>query len=953
MPGVTDRGLAGRARELAELRRRQADARDGRGGVVLVAGEPGIGKSTLLARFASEMAAGGVPVLRGRAVPDEGAPDLWPWRRLLDTAGLVGLGPDLLDAGAGPEAGLDPGLDPAADRFRVIDRTSRALRAAAEPAGLLVVLEDVHWADEASLALLRHLCGEVTDSRLLVVGTFRDPDGAAGLPAVLAEVCGLSTVETLRLGPLAEPDVAGYLAGLGDTHPSWPEYVHRRSGGNPLYMRELARVLAQDGVLGEPAHPLPLPTELRRLIGYRLRRLTPGCHHLLGVAAALGDEVDLALLTELATGPDGAGTGPAAGVLVAEAVRAGVLVEDPDAPDRLRFSHAVIRQARYDDLSRTERVALHERIAAALERREHTGDGHAGDLARHRLRAAVDDAGRREAAAACQVAARAAARRGAFDEAHGWYERGLTAWSGDDPARRAGLLVDAATAAYRAGLVEDAVAHCTEAAGLAEPAGRGDLVAAAALVVRGIGGPWANPEIVRLCERARALLPPDDVAGHAQLLAQQAFATTELAGVTAAVALSEQALDLADRSGDPAALIAALHARHQVLPAPDGVAERLALGTRVRALAARVDRPDALVWGHMWRIEAQFQLGALAELDAELVDLDALVDRLGWPVARWYLHRARGGRALLTGRFADAIEHIERSRDIGLRSQLRLALPLYWAQVQDVLRLTGRFTELDPRAPAEAAQSPIALAWAVFSRYHWAAGDRDAGLGLYERVRAALPDLRRDNLRVPTVAIAGELAAATGDRETAAYCYDAMLPYAEYYLYSASGCYGSIARILGEVAAALDRMDQADRHFAGAVALETRIGALPFLVLAQLGYAAALVAADRPGDRDKAAGLVERAGYTAGRLGMAPASARAAALAATLAAASASGEQPLTAREREIAALVAEGLANRVIAERLVLSERTVETHVRSILTKLQLTNRTQIAARLRDRYPS
>jgi DNA-binding CsgD family transcriptional regulator/tetratricopeptide (TPR) repeat protein len=800
--------------------------------------------------------------------------------------------------------------------------------------GMLVVLEDLHWADEASLSLLRHLSGEVADARLLVVGTYRDPDGPEAVPPGLVRLCAVSTVETLRLGPLGVPHVAAYLAGLGDTEPSWPPYIHERSGGNPLYVRELTRVLGQEGLLREPARELPLPTGLRRLIGYRLGRLSTPCQALLGVCAAIGDDVDLGLLAELVPGP--------IQPLLAEAVGAGVLAEDAAVPDRLRFSHAVVRQARYEDLPRTERVALHQAIAEALQHNG-SGDGYAGDVARHRVRAAVDEPGRRLAAQACRAAAESATRRGAVDEAHGWYERTL-ALATDGATARAALLVEAADAAYRAGLVEDAMARCTEAADLAEAAGHGDLLAAAALVVRGIGGPQPNAEIVRLCERARALVPGTDVAGHAQLLAQQAFATAEVDGIPPAVPLSVEALALAERCGEPTALIAALHARHQVLAPPDGVAERLMLGTRLRELSGRADRPDAQLWSHMWRVEAHLQLGALAELDTELADLGSLADRLGWPLARWYLLRARAARTLLTGDFAGATELMELARDVALRSQLSIAMPLYWSQLQDVLRMTGRF-DIDPQAVATAAQTPVPLAWALFARYLWEAGDRDQATVLYERVRAVLRELRDDSLRIPTVGVVGAVAAALGDVDAARYCYDALLPGEHYYSYSASGCWGATARLLGALAVALGRPDDADRHFAGAVAMETRIGALPFLALAQLDHAAALLARDRPGDRDRAARLVERAGFTARRLGMAPATARATELATALGAASASGVQPLTAREYEIAGLIAQGLANRAIAERLVLSERTVETHVRNILTKLQLTNRTQVAA--------
>jgi DNA-binding CsgD family transcriptional regulator len=922
--------LVGREREFTTLHDRHAAARAGHGAVVLVAGEAGIGKTTLVERFRRSVTEAGQPVLTGRAVADEGVPALWPWRRLLADAPVEGLAPDLLDAGTG----LDASLDPAAARFRAIDRTVAALRAAAEPAGLVLVLEDLHWADDASLLLLRHLCGEVAGSRILMVGTFRDPDGAVGLPATLAEVCGMSTVEVLRLGPVSAADVAALLTGSGPVHPTWPVQVHRRTGGNPLFVRELTRVLAQHGVLTEPARDLPLPTELRRLVGYRLGRLSADCQRLLGVCSAIGDEVDATLLS--AVGLDLA--------VLAEAVAAGVLVEE--SPALLRFSHAVVREARYENLTRAERLAVHRRLADVSEA--------AGERARHRVQAAVDPESRHAAALACREAARAATGRRAVEEALRWYRQALELWQ-DDGDDRAALLIDAAGAAYSAGLALEALALCEQAADRSD---RADLLVAAALVVRGMGGE-VNAGVLRLCDRALAS-GSGDGAVRAQLLAQRAFALSEVDSPAAAEPDSAEALALAEASGDPGALLAALHARHQVVNLPGGVAERLALGTRMLALAAsaeqrspkRLDlrsarnpeRLDAALWGHIWRIEAQFQLGAVEELDKELRELAHLAERLGWPVAWWHLRRAQGGQAALAGRFDEALARMRQARDLAAHLQDEAAVPLYHSQVQAVYQLTGRFEDMEPEIVRLALEIPAPISWAVFGPYLHAAGDHAGAAILYERLLGALPTLPYDSRRLAIVTATGQLATAFGDREPAARCYELLQPYAGYYLYSASGTYGAMARILGELAAGLDRFDDADRHLGDAVRMESRIGALPYLALAQLAHADLLRRRAGTGDLENATRLVERAGHTARRLGMAPALARASALAAELTALSRRTGPQLTAREREIAGLIADGLANRAIAERLVLSERTVEAHVRSILAKLGMTNRTQVA---------
>jgi DNA-binding NarL/FixJ family response regulator len=916
--------LVARVPEVVTLDRLRAAAATGRGAVALLVGEAGIGKTALVEEAVARATAAGTPVLTGRADPDEGAPAFWPWLRLLDGA-PAGLSPALLDVRDGA------GESPAAARFRVRHATVRALRsaAAAGAGGLVLVLEDLQWADAASVALLADLArdlGAPADGTgrggILVIATVRRPEGRFPV----AEFAALPAAEMLPLEPLAVPAVGTYLTQQAGApvHPSWTPLVHRLSGGNPLYIRELARLLSRTDRLRRPATDVDLPDGLRRLVSRRTAQLSAPCRDLLGGAAALGAEVDTGVLRDATPAPD------AVEALLAEAVDAGVLTEDPWRPDRLRFAHDLVRRARYENLGRPERIGWHARLAAALA----TGGGTPAEVARHRVRAAVDAASRRTAVQACAAAARAAAHRLDHDEAVRWYGRALDL-APHDPA----LLLARAEAAYRDGRLDVALADCSAVLDTAESEGRPGLAAEAALVVRGLAGHLA-PALLALCERALALLDGED---RAQVLAQYAFLLAGTGDHARAEPISREAMALAERSGRAGAIVAAVHARHAVLEPAADLDEVLRLADRSCALAAESGRPDAELWGRTWRIDALLMAGDLTAMDAETGRLAALVDRLGWPVARWHLLRTRAARLLLAGRLAEARTVAVEARDLALRGQDESAAPLYLAFATSLAMHTGRFDDL-PGAGTLMPYLDMPIAAAQLGGLAMAQDDRELGERCWERLRPALSRLPVDGRRTFIVVSAGEIATWLGDRDTAAQCYERTLPHAGLYLNSTTACHGAVARALGVMAAALGDHDAADRHLAAAVAMEERIASPPFVAHALLAHARALLARGGAGDRRRAHHLADRAAEIARRLGMPPVRAAATAV-ADAASGVRGGVGALTAREREIALLVADGLANRAIAERLVLSERTVETHVRHVLAKLGLRNRTQVAA--------
>jgi DNA-binding CsgD family transcriptional regulator len=501
----------------------------------------------------------------------------------------------------------------------------------------------------------------------------------------------------------------------------------------------------------------------------------------------------------------------------------------------------------------------------------------------------------------------------------------------------------AAVAAYAAGDVSAAVAGCVAAAELTDEP---EILARAALVVHGVSGEF-NGALVGLCDRALVSLPAAATALRARVMAQRVLAIGEVLGGSEVVLASAAALAVAEASGDAAATMRALQARHAAIAAPELASERVVLAEKMIALATNHDDSSAELWGRLWRVDAAFELGEPTVLREEVARLGLLSERRGWPVGRWHTHRLRAASALLGGDFPVVESELALARDAATRTgepahQLLLDLVDFERR-----NLTGALQDVVGRVRAFASGfGQLPIAWSNGGAVLLAAGDRDSAQTCYERLAPVLRTLARDGRWLYTVVGAAELAIAFEDEEGIDWCHRVLLPLAGRCQASAGGtivCRASVDRLLGQLAAAKGDLDAAVGSLGAGIDVESRIGAVPYRTLSQLLLADVLVRRADGGDLDRAHDLVRAAAGAARRLGMAPALARADELSRTLHGTHAEGVR-LTARERDVVGLLASGGSNRTIAASLVLSERTVEYHVANVLAKVGAANRTEAA---------
>jgi DNA-binding SARP family transcriptional activator len=892
------RPFVGRERELRELLDGLEESLAGEGRLFLISGEPGIGKSRLVDQLTRRARARGAEVLVGRCWEAGGAPAYWPWVQALRTY-VRERDPELLrrqlGRGAADLAQILPELnelygdlpsphasDPEGARFRLFEATSSLLGAASRVQPLVLALDDLHAADAPSLLLLQFLAGTLADTRLLVIGAYRDVDPSLREPLAEAvdELRRQPATRSLPLVGLSEADVGSFVSLETGLEPSIPLVgaLHRATDGNPLFVGEVVQLLtseeALESITDAEAWRGMVPEGVRAVIRRRLRRLSDNCRLILVLASVVGREFDLAALQGMSDV-----SGEQLLDVLDEADRERIVSDVPGQPGRLRFSHVLIRDTLYDDLTPGRRVQLHRRVGDALEDLYADNlEPHLAELAHHFYESARPDVAEK----ALEYARRAAERSLrllAYEEAARLFSVALRvrdSMESRNETVRCDLLLALGDAYARAGDTPRSKQAYRQAAELADTLNLAEQLGRAAL---GYGGrlSWGasrdDEHLAVLLERALAKLSDDDSSLRARLLARLAGGPLRdsTADPERRRSLGVDALEMARRIGDSSTLADALSGYVNSQIRPDFAPTQAALATDIVDAALEAGDLERAVEGYQYRVEASIELGDLTSVQADLDAMTRLAEELRQPAQKWLASLMRTHVALLEGRFPEAEQLIAETRSLGERVQDWDATMYYGLQLYVLRRELGRVGEVDELIRRAVADYPTYPIWRCVLT------NMLAELGSTAEARAELDALAADGFSdLPfdeewevSLCLLAEVAAGLGERERAATLYELLLPYADRVAVGYPEIsLGSVSRFLGIAASTTGRFDEAARHFEDALAMNERIGARPWLARTQDDYAQMLLARGDPGDEEKARSLLDGARATYRELGM-------------------------------------------------------------------------------------
>ncbi len=881
--------FVGRERELERLRESVDGALAGRGSLQLLVGEPGIGKTRSAEELATYARVSGARVYWGRCREDEGAPAYWPWvqavRSYARDADPVALAWQL-GAGAAEVAQLIPevaekldvepatGTDSEEARFRLFDSVTSLLLAAARDRPIVLVLDDLHWADEPSLLLLRFAARELASSGLLILGTYRDVELGRHHPLarVLGEISGIEGSRRIPLKGLSVGAVERYIEMTsGAPAPTGlAEAVQEQTDGNPFFVGEIVRLLASEGKMsGGSAAEMQIPQGVREVVGRRLDRLSDETNTALGVAAVIGRDFEQELVWRVAD------MQPEQLMTAATEAIAERLVTD--LGDRhYSFAHALVRDTLYEEISPPKRSALHERAGLAIEAIcGGNVDERLGELAHHFLEAAP----RGDLAKAIDYAQRAGEQdmdQLAYEDAVDVYGRALEVlelMDEPDEALRCTLLLSLGGAEAKSARVADARDAFERAADSARRLEDTDSLVGAAIGIAMMSDAGRlDQKLLALLDESLERIGPERTARRAALLsaksAEMYWVANDLAESSRLV---NEAIEIAREVDAPTTLAAALHRKIFVPTGPQAARERMEIADEMVELGERCGDREAVLRGHAYRLWSFLELGDIAAVDRELSLYAALAEELRMPEHSWHTYALRGMRVLLDGDMEQAERLAEQARKAGDRAEQAISQQYYGIQMTQIRSMQGRAAELLPSARDLAEQFPGIPAWrtAVITL---AARSGNTELAKLELERFAGDDfggLPPDANWFTAMSLMGEAIALIGDAERAERAYGELLPYEGLIIVvaRAAGCNGPVDRVLGLLAQTLGRTKEAERHLGNAVEIANRMGDRPGMALCGLAFAEMLLARDEANDRELALEMLSTVLGTAREMG--------------------------------------------------------------------------------------
>ncbi len=859
--------LVGRGPERARLDRVWRECAAGETRLVLVSGEPGIGKSRLVGDVAQSAHHERATVLWGRAT-EEAVVGYQPFTEVFAPLAAAILGPLGRDLGAAaPRLGrLLPSVaaqlpapsfvaKPDVERYLLFEAVGSLLGAAAAGGPVVLVLEDLHWADRSSLALLGHLLRHPMNAPVLVLATYRDTelDDEHALRHLATEFLREPWAEQVELVGLDLEGVAELIGSwVGRAAPEpFCRAVAEQTDGNPFYVIEMLRHLDESGVAWD-APPtidsagLELPATVRTVIDRRLGRLSSRSQGAVRAAAVVGRDFDVDLLGRVL----GIGDDQLCEALE-EAARARLIVDVPSRPGSCTFAHALVREAAYQSLGEPRRVQLHRRTGQALERQGMAAaDDHAGELAHHFARAGTPDSIEKALAYGRRAGTYATARL-AHEEAAHWHYEVLTLLGRlprPEPRIEAETLLDLGDTCVRIGQrarSREALAAATTAA---RQAGDAEMLARVALGVSDwdVRDLWADygvvaRDTVALLEEALAADLPG--AGlRARLTARLAEELYFDDDATRRLELSAKAVEAARRLGDPGVLASSLHSRLRTIWSPDNLSERLAVATEILDAATAAGDAELAMTARGRRAANLLELGAHEEADREIAIHRQLAQELHHPLQQVWSAGLRGGRHLAAGRFQEAE---------ALMTEAAALSPETFASVQAfagqlcILRIEqGRAREMLDLAAGFVNELPHVPAWrAGLAVLYSEAGRNDQAAAEVDRLAHGLDEVRRDQNWLFCMGALAEACGGVGNASLAGRLYDLLRPHADQFVILGDGyaLWCSVEQSLGILARTMGRADLARWHLPRALRTHRAVGARPLLARTEYEYALALL----------------------------------------------------------------------------------------------------------------